>query len=122
MDYTKTASLLAQARNKLVDLKTGLATAHEKVASYENQLSAYKSVLELVKEGLIDPIDVFEKLSEFQNDPMRPELIKQAANMNPSGQHAYQLGIMTDLGKGDFDDGNTAEDKLVSRIKNIIED
>lgn len=69
MGLAKSASLLLKARDALVQLKSDSQQAHTKLAAAETDLKAYAAVLELVKEGMIDPIDVFDKLAEFKEDP-----------------------------------------------------
>lgn len=120
MGLTKAASLLLKAKDALIQLKADSAEMHSKLASAEVEIKAYVAVLELVKEGLIDPIDVFDKLAEFREDPNKPVLLKQAAQMGYSSQN-YSIGYVTDLGK-QTNDAATPEEKLVERIKDIVED
>jgi hypothetical protein len=120
MGFTKAASLLLKARDALVQLKADSAATHVKLASAETELKAYLAVLELVKEGLIDPIDVFDKLAEFKEDPNKPVLLKQAAQMGYSSQN-YSIGYVTDLGK-QASDTATPEERLVERVRDIVED
>ena len=120
MGFTKAASLLLKARDALVQLKAESTSAHTKLASAEVEIKAYSAVLELVQEGLIDPIDVFDKLAEFKEDPNKANLIKQAAQMGYASQN-YSIGHVTDLGK-QTNDAATPEEKLVERVRDIVED
>lgn len=121
MGFTKAASLLLKARDALVQLKNDSQQVHTKLASVESELRASAAVLELVKEGLIDPQDVFDKLAEFKEDPNKPLLIKQAAQLGYSQQN-YSIGFVTDLGKQTVDETSSAEEKFVDRVKNIVEE
>lgn len=120
MGFYKTSELLLKARSSLLTLRDELKDSHEKLASSNQEIKTMTSVLELVKEGLIDPIDVFDKLLEFREDPSKPDLIKQAAVIHAS-QNNYSIGFITELGK-EIDDASSAEEKLVSRVKTIVED
>lgn len=120
MGLIKTADLLVRARDALVNLKSERNEYLSKLAETENELKLLNSTLDLVHRGLIDTTDIFDKLAEFREDPTKPDLIKQAAELGYS-QSSYTMGQVTDQGNQTKDvDGNTPEEKLTQRLQNLV--
>jgi len=123
MGLTKTAYLLLQARNTLARLQSDIVKTSAELVQLNAAHKAAKDVLELVAEGLIDPVDALDKLAEFQAAPEKAQLIKQAAALSGYNE-SYTIGSVTDLGSSREDSGSASspEDALASRVKLIIED
>jgi predicted nucleic acid-binding Zn-ribbon protein len=71
----KQASELSQARERIAELETACDDAN-------NQVKLAGDVLDLIHDGLVDPLDGQQKLAEFSQSPHMADLIKEAAKLN----------------------------------------
>lgn len=90
--------------------------AMEKLASAEGELHVAQSVLELVRDGVIDPTDSLTKFAEFSAKPELLEFTKQAAKMGYTS--APGLGELVLEPTENFSD-MTPESRLQSRLESL---
>ncbi len=90
--------------------------ALSKLASANQELEILYDVIDLVKEGSIDPLLIREKVEAFLADPDDLRIFKKAASLRANGLGKLASGPDS----SNYTSGETAEDRLSSNISNIL--
>ena len=104
-------------------IKEAMAAAQErdvemaKVASLEAEKSVLYGVLDLVQEGLLDPLSVLEKAAEYLEHPEELSFFKRAARMS---NHSFSIGTVASV-DNDLDSADESpETQFISRLNTFV--
>lgn len=116
-DHVKIASAtLIKVRAKLEKF----ASLEKRAAQLESDNRIYRETMELVAGGFLDPGVAIEKVAEFQEDPIRLDILKAALDLGPLD--TTKLGTAVDDTDRTLAEAGTPEAKLSRRIETISDD